>query len=116
VAHSADLDKLLKAPYARALFLKPKEGRPMADTVNLYKDPIFGKEENWGASGLAVFTRAYSASTEYLMVVLWGYQGLDQVEQSVGTNTPARQLINTRLADVRDVVRIELWQRTDLGQ
>lgn len=116
VANSADLDKLLKAPYARALFLKPKEGRPMADTVNLYKDQVSGGEESFGRTGLVVFTRMYSVATDYSIVVLWGYSGLEQVEQSFNATTPARQLVVAKLADVRDVVRIELWQRTDLSQ
>ena len=116
VAHSANMDKLQNAPYVRALFLRHKEGRSISDTVSFYRDQVAGAAESWGASGLVVFSSMYTVSRAYSMVVLWGYQGIEQLEQSLNVNTPARQLLNTRLNSVRDVVRIELWQRTDLGQ
>lgn len=114
--YSKNLDKFLQSPVVRVLFLRPRDGKTSNDTIDIYRNGNAIKDDA-AFNGLVFFDRLFPAGAgapgEYTMAVLWGYSDIDQVDAVYDRpGQPAERALDLeRLRQVRDVVRIELWQR-----
>lgn len=110
--HSVDLDKFLASPVVRVLFLKPKEGKTSADTIEIYKSSVPAAR---GAMGLVIFDRTFtSVEGAREIVVMWGYastEPLDTMYERLGQQSAQEKLDLARLRDAREFLRQELWTR-----